>query len=172
VNKSPSIALFFVAILVATTGAKGQNVYRCGNSYSQKPCTDGVVIDVQDARTPAQKADSDALARREAATANSLEKTRLKEESRQRAEPAKTAGTTKNGSSKPAENPAIPRHASLKQRRPAAPHPHRTRKNRIFHGPRRQAPVKSQCQQVKISLWSRRSAGGDGISPTAWPCLR
>lgn len=99
-NKSPSIALFFIAILVVTTGAKGQNVYRCGNSYSQKPCTDGVVIDVQDTRTPAQKADSDALARREAATANSMEKTRLKEESRQRAEPAKTAGTTKNGSSK------------------------------------------------------------------------
>ncbi len=99
-NKHPSIALLFVAILIVTTGAKGQNVYRCGNSYSQKPCTDGVVIDVQDTRTPAQKADSDALARREAATANSLEKARLKEESRQRAEPAKTAGTTKNGSSK------------------------------------------------------------------------
>ncbi len=99
-NKSLSIALLFIAILVVSTGAKGQNVYRCGNSYSQKPCTDGVVIDVQDARTPAQKADSDALARREAATANSLEKARLKEESRQRAEPAKAAGTTKTGSSK------------------------------------------------------------------------
>lgn len=100
-NKHPSIALLFVAILIVTTGAKGQNVYRCGNSYSQKPCTDGVVIDVQDTRTPAQKADSDALAKRRRRQRQiRWKKHGLKEESRQRAEPAKTAGTTKNGSSK------------------------------------------------------------------------
>jgi hypothetical protein len=50
-----------------------------------------VLVDVQDSRTPVQKAESDALIKRDAAAANAMEKTRLKEEAQQRADNAKLA---------------------------------------------------------------------------------
>ncbi len=75
-------ATFLVAVCVASTGAMAQNVYRCGNTYSQKPCADGVQVDVQDSRTAAQKTESQAAVRREASTADAMEKARLKEEAR------------------------------------------------------------------------------------------
>ncbi len=75
-------ATVLVAVCVASTGAMAQNVYRCGNTYSQKPCAEGVQVDVQDSRTPAQKAESQAAVRREASTADAMEKARLKEEAR------------------------------------------------------------------------------------------
>ncbi len=91
-----SLAAFFIAIFSISTGAFGQSVYRCGNTYSQKPCTDGVQVDVQDARTPAQKAESEAAVRREASTANALEKARLQEEAQLRAANAKTTAPSKD----------------------------------------------------------------------------
>lgn len=84
-------AIFYIALCALSTGATGQNVYKCGNAYSQKPCTDAVLVDVQDSRTPVQKAESDALIKRDAAAANAMEKTRLKEEAQQRADNAKLA---------------------------------------------------------------------------------
>lgn len=78
-----------ITIVIATssisTMAASQEVYRCGNAYSQKPCPQGVVVDVQDARTAAQKGESDAMIKRETAAANAMEKARLKEEATQRA---------------------------------------------------------------------------------------
>jgi hypothetical protein len=101
------IALVLIAICVVSTGAKGQNVYRCGNAYSQKPCVDGVAVDVQDTRTPEQKAQSDALIKRDSAAANTMEKTRLKEEAQQRADNAKlAAAAAKQASAKPKSEPA------------------------------------------------------------------
>jgi hypothetical protein len=86
---SSSIALFLIAICSYSTGVEGQNVYRCGNTYSQKPCADGVILDVQDARTSDQKTASDAQIKRDAATGNAMEKARLKEEAQQRSANAK-----------------------------------------------------------------------------------
>lgn len=91
-----SLASFLIAIFAVSTGAFGQSVYRCGNTYSQKPCADGVQVDVQDARTPAQKAESEAAARREASTANAMEKTRLQEEAQLQAAKAKAATPSKD----------------------------------------------------------------------------
>jgi hypothetical protein len=57
-----------------------QKVYRCGSTYSQIPCADGTTLEVQDARTRIQKSQADAAIKSEAATANAMEKARLKEE--------------------------------------------------------------------------------------------
>jgi protein subunit release factor B len=86
-------AIVYVALCALSTGATGQNVFKCGNAYSQKPCAEGVVLDVQDARTAEQKAASDALIKRDSAAANAMEKARLKEEAQQRADNAKWAAT-------------------------------------------------------------------------------
>ncbi len=37
-----------------------QTVYRCGNSYSDAPCTGASLLSINDSRTPAQKAQTDA----------------------------------------------------------------------------------------------------------------
>lgn len=73
-------ATFFIAGYALSTGATAQNVYRCGNSYSQTPCPDAVVVDVEDTRSTSQKKDSDTRVRHDAATADALEKKRLQEE--------------------------------------------------------------------------------------------
>lgn len=88
-NKLLRIATFFVAAYALCAGASAQNVYKCGNTYSQKPCPDGIVVDVQDARTPAQKAEADAKTRREMAQVNAIEKAHEKEEAQARATQAK-----------------------------------------------------------------------------------
>lgn len=95
------IAIFFVATYAFCTGASAQNVYKCGSVYSQKPCPNAVELDVQDARTPAQKAEADAKTRREMAQANAMEKTRLKEEAQARAAQAKLAAAERKKAATP-----------------------------------------------------------------------
>jgi hypothetical protein len=107
-NRNLAFATIVIAIYSISTGAIGQSgVYRCGNSYSQKPCTDGVVVDVQDARTAEQKSQADATIRRDTATANAMEQERLAQEARQRAAQAKlTAAEKKQSASKPQKTAA------------------------------------------------------------------
>ena len=73
-------AIFFVAIGTVFTSVHAQNIYRCGDSYSQSPCPGGVAIDAGDSRTKGQKAQADAATQRDRQTANTLEKERLKQE--------------------------------------------------------------------------------------------
>jgi hypothetical protein len=104
-------AIFYIALCALSTGATGQNVYKCGNAYSQKPCADAVVVDVQDSRTPVQKAESDALIKRDAAAANAMEKTRLKEEAQQRTDNAKlAAAAAKNAKASAQTDARAPSH--------------------------------------------------------------
>ncbi len=63
-----------------SAGVWGQKVYKCGNSYSQIPCAGGVTVDADDARSTAQKAAADQQTLRDARAADTLEKTRLKQE--------------------------------------------------------------------------------------------
>jgi hypothetical protein len=101
-NPIQPIAAFLIAVCAISAGATEQNVYRCGSTYSQKPCADSVVVDVQDARTSEQKAESDASIKRDSAAANAMEKSRLKEEAQQRADNAKfAAALTKKSPAKP-----------------------------------------------------------------------
>lgn len=62
---------------------EAQTVYRCGpdgRSYSQEPCPQGRPVDVSDARTREQQAQTAAAATRDARTASALEKNRRRSE--------------------------------------------------------------------------------------------
>lgn len=74
------IAILFIAITLINTRATAQNVYRCGDTYSDKPCAEGVSVNVLDKRTRQQKSESVASTQREAAAAQELEKARLRQE--------------------------------------------------------------------------------------------
>ncbi len=107
---SAQIAFIFIAITLAATAAQGQNVYKCGNSYSQTPCVDGKTVDVSDPRSAAQKAEADATTRRGAKAADVMERSRLREEAQMRAanraaapKPAKAAAPKKTKKEKPPE---------------------------------------------------------------------
>ena len=78
----PGLAM---VLCLATSPAIGADpVFRCGPAsspvYSQKPCADGKAVQVDDARTPQQKAESQAAARMQAKTADRMEKDRLAQE--------------------------------------------------------------------------------------------
>lgn len=72
--------LLLVFAAACTLPAAAQNVYRCGDSYSQQPCAGGKAVAVDDARTAGQRAQTTEAVRRDAKAANELEKARLKEE--------------------------------------------------------------------------------------------
>ena len=73
-------ALFFIAINALTTWAKAENVYKCGNTYSQVPCPGGKQVNVDDSRDPQQKILKDEITQRDAALAKSMEEDRLTSE--------------------------------------------------------------------------------------------
>lgn len=74
------IATIIIAACALSTGARAQNVYKCGTSYSQTPCPGGNVIDPTDERTSAQKKQTDLATGRDARLAASMEKARLEQE--------------------------------------------------------------------------------------------
>ncbi len=105
-------ATFFIACCSLSTGAQSQNVYRCGDTYSQKPCADAVVVDVGDPRSPAQKFQADAETHRESAAANAMEKARLKEEAQMRSDRAKLTQPQAKKTATPAQNAASAANAT------------------------------------------------------------
>lgn len=107
-------ALIFVATAVACTLATGQNIYKCGNSYSQTPCADGRTVDASDPRSPAQKAQADAATRRDARMADALEKSRLRDEARQRTA-NKPAAKARVPASAPVQKASAAKHKAKKK---------------------------------------------------------
>ncbi len=79
-TKLLSIAILSIAACAISTGAWGQKVYKCGNSYSQIPCANAVPVETGDARSKTQKVDADKQIARDAKLAEGMEKARLKEE--------------------------------------------------------------------------------------------
>lgn len=77
---SHRFAILLIASCAICTSAGGQNVYKCGNSYSQLPCPDGQSIKVDDSRTAEQKAAADRTLAHDVARANAMETSRLKAE--------------------------------------------------------------------------------------------
>ena len=75
-------AAIVLAAHALSTESAAQSVYRCGSNYSQTPCPDAAVVDVEDTRSKAQKTESDARVRRDATLADAMEKNRLQEEAR------------------------------------------------------------------------------------------
>ncbi|MFC5495983.1 hypothetical protein ACFPOE_00425 [Caenimonas terrae] len=74
----PALLLFALSALCLT--AQAQNVYRCGESYSNSPCAGATVVPTDDPRSAAQKAQTDAATKRDARLAQVLENERLKAE--------------------------------------------------------------------------------------------
>ncbi|MDO9195067.1 hypothetical protein [Rhodoferax sp.] len=75
-----SVAIVLIATIALSTGAMAQNIYKCGDTYSQTPCPGGAIVDAADQRTPGQKTQADLATRRDARAADALEKARLKQE--------------------------------------------------------------------------------------------
>jgi hypothetical protein len=79
IKPAPCAALL-LALSSLWVPARAQNVYRCGESYSNTPCPGATVVPTDDPRSPAQRAQTDAAARRDARSAQALEHERLKQE--------------------------------------------------------------------------------------------
>ncbi|MDP3761079.1 MAG: hypothetical protein Q8R01_11265 [Ramlibacter sp.] len=75
-------ALLCVALAGWMLPAGAQAIYRCGDSYSQKPCPGGRVVEADDARSASQKSQTEEAVRRDAKAAEALQKARLKEEAK------------------------------------------------------------------------------------------
>lgn len=110
-----SVAIFLIAACAISTGAWGQKVYRCGSSYSQTPCPDAVALDADDTRSKAQKAQADRAITRDVKTANTLEKTRLKEEEEARSPSVTQGGKSSTTKSKTKTDTSAPKKAKKKK---------------------------------------------------------
>ena len=65
----------------STMGAtQAQTIYRCGTTYSDTPCAQGVKVPTADPRTPAQKSQTDEATARASGLAGQLEKARRADE--------------------------------------------------------------------------------------------
>lgn len=73
-------AIVLIAMCAGAAGAAAQNIYKCGDGYSQQPCPGGKSLAVDDSRSDAQKKQASAAARRDARLADGMEKERLKQE--------------------------------------------------------------------------------------------
>lgn len=117
-HKPPIFATLLIAICAVSTGVWGQKVYRCGTSYSQTPCADAVAVDVTDTRSKTQKAQADSLTRRDAATADAMEKARLQDEAQAQAESA-AVRHKKNGKADKATETPKKKSGGKKKKEPA-----------------------------------------------------
>ncbi|CAN5915333.1 hypothetical protein BH11PSE8_BH11PSE8_31950 [soil metagenome] len=72
------IALTLGAVLATSAGA--QAVYRCGNIYSHKPCSDARAIEADDARSPEQRSEARRIAADEKQQAHHMERERVDRE--------------------------------------------------------------------------------------------
>ena len=99
-------AIIFVAICALSSWANGQNAYKCGSTYSQTPCPDGVPVATGDTRTEAQKRQTESATSLTARTADAMEKDRLAQEKRDLAANRSAAPSTTPGTQAPTHKEA------------------------------------------------------------------
>lgn len=78
---NPRTAIILIAIYAHMTGAAAQTAsetWRCGNSYSDQPCPGGKAVEAADPRSSADRRAADADTRRDRASAEVLERDRLR----------------------------------------------------------------------------------------------
>lgn len=73
-------ATLLISLFTVSTWLQAQNIYKCGSSYSQTPCSGASTLTLDDARDAEQKRQSDAAARRDHGLAAALERDRLAQE--------------------------------------------------------------------------------------------
>lgn len=95
-----------VACLGATSisSSWAQTIYRCADTYSHENCDGGIAILADDARTPAQKADTDRAAQRDATLAAQMEENRLKQQAQAAAKYPSKARTSAPAAKRRSEN--------------------------------------------------------------------
>lgn len=71
---------FLVALFALSTQATAQKIYKCGTTYSQQACSDGVTLPAVPAPEVGQKTATDQATQRDATAANRMEKSRLQQE--------------------------------------------------------------------------------------------
>ncbi len=72
--------VFLIAIIALSTGAEAQKIFKCGTTYSQLACPEGVIIKAASTPDAAEKGAADQATRRDALTADQMEKSRLAQE--------------------------------------------------------------------------------------------
>ena len=108
--KNPFLCLLAAACVAP---AAAQNIYRCGDSYSQRPCPGGTVVEAEDERSAGQRSQTSQAAQRDARMADAMEKARLKEE-------AKPVSRLYSGQGAATENAGKPA-AARKAKKPGSP---------------------------------------------------
>jgi hypothetical protein len=97
-GQKAGLATLLILLFAVSSALQAQNIYKCGNSYSQTPCPGANTLNLKDAREPAQKLQTDEATRRDEKLAAELEKNRLAQEQAARvhtpAAPAVTAPTS------------------------------------------------------------------------------
>jgi hypothetical protein len=74
--------LLLATALGATHAGAADPVYRCGDSYSSQPCPGGKAVQADDPRSPQQRTQNLEAVRKDAKTADEMQKARLKEEAK------------------------------------------------------------------------------------------
>jgi hypothetical protein len=73
---------FIAAAAFFAAPSMAQPVYRCGDSYVQKPCPGGKPVEVDDSRSANQRSDALDATKRTSQAANAMEKARVAEEAK------------------------------------------------------------------------------------------
>ncbi len=117
---SALFAILSISTCLITTGVTAQTAYKCGNTYSQAPCPGGVAVDASDARSSAQKKQTDMATAQGAKAADALAKDRIAQEKRDLARSANSNTVIGQKDAPPA--PAEPQNnaAKKKKKKPAA----------------------------------------------------
>ena len=74
------LVLTSLAVLSICQSASAQQVYRCGSSYSQTPCTGAIAVPTEDARTDEQRLAAKQALASDKALAKDMETSRRKDE--------------------------------------------------------------------------------------------
>ena len=93
-------AIVLIVACTLSVAAIAQKTYKCTDTYSQLPCPDGIVVNTNDQRTGAQKMQADLAARRDAKTADAMEKARLAQEKKDLAANLPPSKTSRPAASK------------------------------------------------------------------------
>ncbi len=76
-NRHAAITIGAAFLGLSCLAAAGQTVYRCGNSYSDAPCAGASMLSIDDSRSPAQKAQTDAATVQARSLGQQMERERL-----------------------------------------------------------------------------------------------
>lgn len=111
-KQTPSI-LYFTAIVacvwLSAASAQAQQVYRCGNSYSQTPCANAETLEVQDARSAQEKRQMDKQTAQASQLAEQMQRERQAQEKKDLAANRPVGKPTAPRAPSPPSPPTTPR---------------------------------------------------------------